>query len=165
MVEVVSEETIRSAYAASQYPALIQKGRLLCKLQEKRHLKSPTEKGLPWCTHSEILRYQDIRGEWLVIFHQYRKPDGTLGASGMPDPKRLKLGNRILSSWLRIAEIGSADASEPLPPWFAEPRTLLHRLNERKLLLVTLPITLPERAEIGPISSQVQPKEQKKSPL
>jgi hypothetical protein len=32
----------------------------------------------------------------MAIVHQYLRPDGTLGASGLPDPKWLRDGDRIL---------------------------------------------------------------------
>ena len=34
----------------------------------------------------------------LAAMHQYRRRDGTLGASGRPDPKYLRLEDRILKT-------------------------------------------------------------------
>jgi len=43
----------------------------------------------PLCTHSQMLSYRDPSGHEVARVHQYLRPDGTLGASGRPDPKRL----------------------------------------------------------------------------
>jgi hypothetical protein len=44
---------------------------------------------------SESLSYRDHQGNEIARVHQFRRPDGTLAASGKPDPKRL-LENGIL---------------------------------------------------------------------
>lgn len=41
----------------------------------------------PFCTRSQIVDYIGHRGHTVVRFHRYLRPDGTLGASGLPDPK------------------------------------------------------------------------------
>jgi len=38
---------------------------------------------------SELLSYRDLNGNEVARVHQFRRPDGTLAASGKPDPKRL----------------------------------------------------------------------------
>ena len=44
----------------------------------------------PRGTMSLMLSYRDARsGAELARVHQYLRPDGTLGGSGLPDPKRL----------------------------------------------------------------------------
>jgi hypothetical protein len=44
-----------------------------------------------------MLRYFRRRdGQLMAIVHQYRLPNGELGASGLPDPKWLRDGDRIL---------------------------------------------------------------------
>jgi hypothetical protein len=46
----------------------------------------------PFCTESQELSYADpITGQELARAHRYLRPDGTLGASGLPDPKRVFL--------------------------------------------------------------------------
>lgn len=37
----------------------------------------------------QILRYGDENGAEVAIVHQYLRQDGTLAASGLPDPKRI----------------------------------------------------------------------------
>jgi hypothetical protein len=46
-------------------------------------------------TKSQIIAYLDAKGRMIAVVHQYLRPDGTLGASGRPDPKKLLL-NGIL---------------------------------------------------------------------
>jgi hypothetical protein len=41
-------------------------------------------------TRSQIVEYWDEFGVRVAVVHQYRKSDGSLGASGRPDPKRLR---------------------------------------------------------------------------
>jgi hypothetical protein len=43
-----------------------------------------------------MVKYYSQDGEVLALVHQYLRPDGTIGASGKPDPKRLYLTNEIL---------------------------------------------------------------------
>jgi hypothetical protein len=59
------------------------------------HLTQPERRGEPWCTQGQMVRYVDADGQWLVEVFQYARPDGTIGASGMPDPKRLRVGSTI----------------------------------------------------------------------
>ena len=51
---------------------------------------SPQKSKQPYCTTSEILTYYDANtGLKVAEVHQYVRPDGSLGGSGLPDPKRL----------------------------------------------------------------------------
>ncbi len=50
---------------------------------------STDNSGEPFCTGSQILAYFDADGQRVAIVHQYVRSDGTLGASGLPDPKLL----------------------------------------------------------------------------
>ena len=38
---------------------------------------------------SESVSYRDLNGNEVARVHQFKRPDGTLAASGKPDPKRL----------------------------------------------------------------------------
>jgi len=44
---------------------------------------------------SEMLSYRDLQGNEVARVHQFVRPDGSIAASGKPDPKRL-LENGIL---------------------------------------------------------------------
>jgi hypothetical protein len=40
--------------------------------------------------------YFDLQLNRVALVHEYRLPDGSIGASGLPDPKRLLLEDEIL---------------------------------------------------------------------
>lgn len=50
---------------------------------------APLKSGQPWCTHSQFITYLDANDQEVVRVFQYWREDGSLGASGIPDPKRL----------------------------------------------------------------------------
>jgi hypothetical protein len=39
--------------------------------------------------------WRDANGTLVADCHQYLRPDGSIGASGKPDPKRLRIGNVV----------------------------------------------------------------------
>ena len=45
---------------------------------------------IPAGSKSERVVYRDELGRRVAIVHQFRKPNGQLGASGKPDPKMLE---------------------------------------------------------------------------
>lgn len=45
--------------------------------------------GLPPGSRSELVSYRDLNNLELARAHRYVLPDGTVGASGKPDPKRI----------------------------------------------------------------------------
>ena len=70
------------------YLARIQSGDLAPKNRYDKH-RTPPLSFLPNCSHSQRIAYLDQNGKKIVEVHQYLQPDGTLGASGLPDPKEL----------------------------------------------------------------------------
>lgn len=54
------------------------------------------EVGLPEGTRSQMVWYLGPDGQELALVHQYLLPDGTIGGSGRPDPKRLILDDEII---------------------------------------------------------------------
>ncbi|MDP2674350.1 MAG: hypothetical protein Q8Q00_05525 [Dehalococcoidia bacterium] len=75
---------------------MIANGELTKEVLSDRDLKKWRERGQEEGTRSQVLRYLDAEGQWLVEVHQYLRPDGTLGGSGTPDPKRLRLEDKIV---------------------------------------------------------------------
>ena len=63
-------------------------------LLRERHA-NPLKSGQVFCTYSQILSYHDSNTNEVMRAHQYKKPDGTLGASKMPDPFRVFIGGVI----------------------------------------------------------------------
>jgi hypothetical protein len=51
-----------------------------------RHPSKP-KANEPFCTRSQMVSYVSRLGHEVVRFHRYLRTDGTLGASGRPDPK------------------------------------------------------------------------------
>lgn len=93
--QYIPSDELQQRFNASPYPSMIQEGILRTEIVRTSHLKNPAERDEPTCTHSQFVRYSDHNGQWLVEVHRYLRPDGTLGASGMPDPKRLRIGDEI----------------------------------------------------------------------
>lgn len=54
----------------------------------------------PYCTRSQLIAYIDRAGREVARVHQYLKPDGTLGASGKPDPKSVLFSLKLYISLL-----------------------------------------------------------------
>ena len=61
---------------------------------EHRH-PALTAANEPNCTYSQMISYRDANGNEMARVHQYLRPDGTIGASGKPDPKRILLGGTL----------------------------------------------------------------------
>lgn len=70
------------------YEAQAGSGALTVRVASSRHPSAPRA-NVPYCTWSQIVQYLDASGTEIVTAHQYLQPDGTLGASGRPDPKRI----------------------------------------------------------------------------
>jgi len=96
-VKYISEESIRHMFNGSQYPSMITERQLMPKFLRNDHLKKPEDKGEPHCTRSQTIRYSDKAGNWVVEVHQYLREDKTIGGSGRPDPKRLRIGNTVFT--------------------------------------------------------------------
>jgi hypothetical protein len=59
---------------------------LLTRTVADRHPAAPWA-AQPVCTRSQMVEYLDADGAGVALVHQYRRRDGSLGASGRPDPK------------------------------------------------------------------------------
>ncbi len=97
-VQWVEAQTIRDLFKESQYPERMRSGELNQEIIKRSHLQNPGQKRMPVCTHSEVLLYTSHDNKEFVIVHQYLKPDGTLGASGKPDPKKIRIGDGIYAT-------------------------------------------------------------------
>lgn len=64
------------------------------KVQRNGH-PSPPAAAEPFCTRSQSITYFDSDGNVIAKVHQYLREDGTIGASGKPDPKRLRIGDTV----------------------------------------------------------------------
>jgi hypothetical protein len=59
----------------------------------ERVLRNPTKE--PTGTRSQMLLHYDVDGKPIALTHRYLRPDGTLGASGQPDPKVIVIDNVV----------------------------------------------------------------------
>ena len=84
---VVTAAELRQMFADHDFLGRLQRGELTQHLIRDREPKPPPH-GMPEGTRSQIIAYRQA-GTQVAIVHQYLRPDGTLGASGLPDPKRL----------------------------------------------------------------------------
>lgn len=91
----VSAQRIRAIFNNSQLPDQIARGDLRPVVLKDSPLQSPVARGEPSGTRSQVIRYLDQAGQWVAVVHQYLRPDGSLGGSGKPDPKRLRIAGTI----------------------------------------------------------------------
>ena len=62
---------------------------------KNKHLTDPSSINEPYCTRSVFARLKDENGITVAGVHYYSRPNGMLGASGIPDPKWL-LGDNVI---------------------------------------------------------------------
>jgi hypothetical protein len=84
----VSSSTIQRIFNANDYWGRAKSGEFTQKILKDGH-PSPPLADEPFCTKSQIVEYVDRSGNTVAHVHQYVRTDGTLGASGRPDPKAL----------------------------------------------------------------------------
>ena len=65
-----------------------QSGELTAVVERSRHPSLPLAME-PFCTQSQQVSYYDQNGNEVARVHQYLRPNGSIGASGKPDPKRI----------------------------------------------------------------------------
>jgi hypothetical protein len=97
----VSRERLREIFNESQYWRRTQSGEfrtLVLREANPDLIKS----GQPLGTKSQMVVYLDSNDDQIALVHQYLRPDGTLGGSGRPDPKKV-----LKDGVLYILELGS----------------------------------------------------------
>jgi hypothetical protein len=87
-VRLVSRQELYQLFNDGEYWERAQRGELHQQLRRDRHPASPAAP-VPYCTRSQTIKYLDSTGAEVALVHQYLRPDGSLGASGRPEPKRL----------------------------------------------------------------------------
>lgn len=93
-VKYVTQEEMRKLFKNHSFLDRIQRGELTpCLKGKARHVSNPSH--TEHCSMSQMVYYFDRQGRPLVLAHQYVRSDGTLGASGLPDPKRLQIGDIV----------------------------------------------------------------------
>lgn len=87
----VSAQEMRERFNASDLLSRIQDGTVVA-VETDRSIPAPSAQQPPGTVSLQYSYRDAATGEELARVHQYTKPDGTLGGSGKPDPKRLLLG-------------------------------------------------------------------------
>jgi len=93
-VQIVTPYIIRQYFNKNGYFNKMLKGEFTTRVGWKKH-HAPIDE--PICTYSQIVYYYDNTRRLVAIVHQYLRPDGTIGASGKPDPKRIYLKNKTIA--------------------------------------------------------------------
>lgn len=90
----VSPQEMRNLFNSSGYYQRVLAGEFTTKLvRDKVPLRLPPSE--PAETKSQNVYYYDENGVFVALVHQYLRPDGTIGASGRPDPKKLYLNGHM----------------------------------------------------------------------
>ena len=92
-VRRVSETELRRIYIESGFDELIASGELASIIEFDR--PCPTGVNQPHGTRSQIVAYLNADEDVVLRLHRYLRPDGSFGASGLPDPKYIRLGGII----------------------------------------------------------------------
>ena len=103
--ECVTLESIRQTFNSCQIWERVKAGELYQTVFSEKH-PDPAPKGEPLCTWSQMLVYWTQNGQPLALVHQYLRPDGTIGGSGKPDPKRIFVNDRLLAVRARAGRYG-----------------------------------------------------------
>jgi hypothetical protein len=95
-MKYVGAKKIQQAFNERQLYYRLLAGELHASIRDDNHLNRARAANLraPYCTRSQMVAYLD-QGQLAAMVHQYLQPDGTLGGSGQPDPKWLRVGNDI----------------------------------------------------------------------
>jgi len=100
---------MRAMFNEDRYWERAQGGEFTQAVREER--PAPPESGEPPGTLSQSISYLDRQNEEIARVHQYLRADGSIGASGRPDPKRI-LKDGVLYRLLRKA---SEETEGPSP--------------------------------------------------
>jgi len=87
----VGKAELRRLFNDNGFERRASSGALRLKIVRDSHPSAPAADE-PFCTRSQIMAYLDARGRRRAVAHRYLRQDGTLGASGQPDPKALRIG-------------------------------------------------------------------------
>ena len=88
-VKFVTKQEIRRLFNTSILPKK-KKGKFYEKVKKDNHPSRPLAKE-PFCTKSQFVVYYDKNHQEVANAHRYLRRDGSLGASGKPDPKQVIL--------------------------------------------------------------------------
>ena len=82
----VSDDQRRAIFEEGQFLTRLKNAELTERVQFERQPRTGLPPNCPPGTWSQMVQYLE-GGSVVAVVHQYKRPDGTLGASGKPDPK------------------------------------------------------------------------------
>ncbi len=88
MIQRIDQDKMREWFNGDQYWEKAKSGEYTQIVLEDRH-PSLTLANEPFCTRSQMISYRDAANDEVARVHQYLRTDGSIGASGRPDPKRI----------------------------------------------------------------------------
>lgn len=91
---LVTNDIIQEVFNSGQFWERARSGQLTERVTRNSHA-NPIRSGQPFCSRSQLVVYYSA-DDAIAWVHQYLRPDGSLGGSGRPDPKRLVIGSEIL---------------------------------------------------------------------
>jgi hypothetical protein len=93
-VRRVGETELRRIFNELGYFEAVLEGELTERVERSGQARPGA--GQPAGTESQTVWYYDGLGQKVALVHQYLLPDGSIGGSGRPDPKRLIFHHEIL---------------------------------------------------------------------
>lgn len=87
-------DEMRRIFNESGYAEMAASGVFSTRLEEDDHPTCTLAKE-PHCTRSQLVSYWTSDGQMVALVHQYLRPDGTIGATGRPDPRKLLIDGVI----------------------------------------------------------------------
>jgi hypothetical protein len=91
---IVDERQLRRLFNGTNYLERVQAGTLAIRMLRDGHPSAPKSRE-PFCTRSQYIAYLNEDNREVARVHQYLRPNGVLGASGRPDPKRVLVGTTL----------------------------------------------------------------------
>ncbi|SRR6266508_4328032 len=90
-IRFVDEKTIRRLFNEARYAERAQTGEFTEQVlyEEEPSHRSRQSRG----TRSQRVAWFDTTGGYMATVHQFLRADGSLAASGLPDPKRVRIGS------------------------------------------------------------------------
>jgi hypothetical protein len=95
-LEYVDAVELQRIFNERDYEGRVRRGELTVVVVKDAVPSNPQARE-PKGTRSQLIQYRQRDGRTVATAHRYLRPDGNIGASGLPDPKRLYLADRILS--------------------------------------------------------------------
>jgi hypothetical protein len=88
----ITVKEIQEKFNKGKYWERMRSGEFTSVVLEEGRPQAKVVEQEPIGTVSQMVSYRDANNDEVARVHQYVRPDGSIGASGLPDPKRLLEG-------------------------------------------------------------------------